>query len=524
VSADGVGRLAGVAGGRAVPDEQTRLIDAAVARLAGWRHTFSEAEALSAVWEAGYEVAPQSDPRFCLAREADGKHPRQWRLAEHILANEQLLDALNTGGWDGRDLDAQLAHLDARDGGHHVYCPVDPRFVQRADGTLEPAERERPVGLPGTTRAALDALCPALLDRWQTAGGEPWTVRQVTEMLGELGWAEAAARESWLLVRAWLRERSDIERVGLDYWVPAQSLPERPKRERLQVLPVRGPAVADAPPASEEVTVTLNSTEAVDITPPAETVPLRTDDPVASAGRWVVPLRTIHLVEGFLPVPKSVRAIYPVRGPGEGETTALRGVWFSTGDKLWLWLDRAHDRLYGPALADQLAWCEAGDLLHVKWTGDNILLRVAGHDAAVQEEEARLVDVEALAALRGGRGESYRRSLQAILQAAPEGLSFPDAVAALRERQAHAVHAGTVRAVLRAGGFVQRDGRWFAAPQPELAARRLRAATIAATARHPVSPDASEANRGEQTSALAQVIRVRLAELVTLLAGRPREG
>jgi hypothetical protein len=54
-----------------------------------------------------------------------------------------------------------------------------------------------------------------LLEHWQTAGGEPWTVRQVTETLGKMDWSDATARESWLLVRTWLRERPDIVRVGL---------------------------------------------------------------------------------------------------------------------------------------------------------------------------------------------------------------------------------------------------------------------------------------------------------------------
>jgi hypothetical protein len=58
------------------PDERSRLLDAAVGILASWRRTFTEAEALSAVWEAGYEVTPQSDSRYCLAREADGKRMR----------------------------------------------------------------------------------------------------------------------------------------------------------------------------------------------------------------------------------------------------------------------------------------------------------------------------------------------------------------------------------------------------------------------------------------------------------------
>src|SRR5215208_1013136 len=95
------------AGGQ--PDERSRLLATAVSGLASWRRTFTEAEALGAVWEAGYEVTPQSDARFCLAREADGKHPRHWRLVQHTLANERLLDALNVGGWDGRDVDRELA-------------------------------------------------------------------------------------------------------------------------------------------------------------------------------------------------------------------------------------------------------------------------------------------------------------------------------------------------------------------------------------------------------------------------------
>jgi hypothetical protein len=40
------------------------------------------------------------------------------------------------------------------------------------------------------------------------------------------------------------------------------------------------------------------------------------------------------------------------------------------------------------------------------------------------------------------------------------------------------VHRGTVRTLLYAGGFVQRDGRWFAAPQSEIGARKLRAALV----------------------------------------------
>ena len=55
-------------------------------------------------------------------------------------------------------------------------------------------------------------------------------------------------------------------------------------------------------------------------------------------------------------------------------------------------------------------------------------------------------------------------------------MTFAQLVKSLRERQGHDVHRRTVRALLYAGGFVQRGGRWFAAPQNEVGARQLRTA------------------------------------------------
>jgi hypothetical protein len=133
----------------------------------------------------------------------------------------------------------------------------------------------------------------------------------------------------------------------------------------------------------------------------------------------------------------------------------------------------------------------------------------------VQHEETRLIDVQALAELRGGLGESYRRSLQAILGGLPDGLPFKDIVAALRARQGHTVHRGTVRALLSAGGFIQDQGRWCTAPADEAAARTLRAAIVAAlvpeeqstTFRHPSTSPQSLRN-------LAQAMHARLSNLV----------
>ncbi len=135
-------------------DEVAQLLGEAVARLSTASRTFTDEEALLPIWERGYDFSPQSDPqgRFVLAAEADSKHPRQWRLDTQALANNRLLDALRSGAWNGQDLDAELARLDAEDQTHYTFCPNDARFTTLADGTLEPAEREYNVIVPPATQ------------------------------------------------------------------------------------------------------------------------------------------------------------------------------------------------------------------------------------------------------------------------------------------------------------------------------------------------------------------------------------
>jgi len=240
---------------------------------------------------------------------------------------------------------------------------------------------------------------------------------------------------------------------------------------------------------------------------------------------WTFPLRTIHLLEGFLPVPPGARSAYPPRGVGEEDREVLRGLWYDSDERLWLWLDRNQDRLYGRDLAQKLEWLEAGDLLRVQWTPDVVVLRLAGHDDEVQREEERLVDPQALKALRGGAGESYRQSLQAILSEKPEGLTFVPVVQALRERQGHDVARNTVRAILYAGGFLHRDRRWFAAPQSEHGGRKLRAALADALVVNRQSDGATTpTSQTERRRKQAQAIRIRLAELVNVLHENLQSG
>jgi hypothetical protein len=196
----------------------------------------------------------------------------------------------------------------------------------------------------------------------------------------------------------------------------------------------------------------------------------------------------------------------------------LRGLWYDDDERLWLWLDRAQDRLYGPDLTRKLEWLEAGDLLRIQWMPGVVALRLAGHDDEVQREEARLVDPQALKSLRGGLGETYRQSLQVILSEKSEGLTFAQVVGALRDRQGHDIPRNTVRALLYAGGFIRHHGLWFAAPQSELGARRLRAAlaeTLVAKEHPEQAPESTSQIKQRQKKVRA--IRARLGELVNIL-------
>lgn len=462
-----------------VSEELQRLLDAAVARLSPVRRTFTEEDALASIWEAGYEVSPQTDPRFALARDADGRQPRHWRLTTHTLANDRLLDALHTGAWNGHDLDAQLIQLDSDDEVHYVFCSLDNRFHIHSDGTLEPADHEPDVALPPNVKETLDALGPALLERWHGEGNIPWTVRRVSEVLDDLGWTGAGAAESWLLVRSWLIGWPDVVRAGQHYWVPANAVPAVPERVGTRVRPVHAVTRQDHELIGMQDTTVPTAVDSDSRTAP----PHRAEERVVLGGQvgaqrasWTATLRTANLLHGFLHVPKSARAAYPPRASGEELPEALRGRWFDSNEPMWLWLNRGKDWLYGPDLTEQLAWLQAGARLRIDWEPDVIVLRSAGHDEEVQREETRLVDVEALTELRGALGESYRASVQTILSSAADGMSFRELVETMRERLGHEVHRGTIRSLLHAGGFVARNGRWFAAPDADESRRRLRSA------------------------------------------------
>ncbi len=488
------------------------LVDAAVEQLANTRRTFTEEEALSNAWEAGYDLSPQDDPRFVLAAEADGMHQHHWRLSTHTLANNRLLDALRTGAWDGREIDQELARLDAQDGVHYVFCPVDPRFSRLRDGTYTLADQEPDIALPPEIKATLDALALALLDRWRETGAAPWTTPALTETVATLGWAAATEGSSWLLVRAWLRGWPAVTRVGQDYWMLTDALPKEPAHTRLSVLPLRATAPTTSnKPAHPEAESTRQQAEQ----DPTNLVPSAANFKTGLLAHWVETLRTVHLTQGFLPIPTAARTAVPPRAREASKWEALRGTWFEDKTSLWVWLDREHERLCGPDLADNLMWCEAGQKLRVDWNTDGVVFRIIGEDIDVQQEETRLVDLEALAALRGGLGESYRRSLFTLLSSMPQGLTFREIVEALRARQKHVVHQGTIRALLSAGGFVKRDGCWYVSLDYETGARQLRAALAQTLIETKTAEQSSPSvDEPQPLRSLARAAQIRLREII----------
>lgn len=502
--------------------ELTALLDAAVAGLSATRRTFTEREAFAAIWEAGYDISPQIDPRFALAAEADGIHPRHWRLTAHAVANNLLADAFTTGAWDGRDLEAELVRLSEADSIHYVFCPIDRRFTQHRDGTWDLAARDVDVELPQATREELDAIGPRLRERWASAGAGPWTLRLVADELAALGWSGASERGSWMLVRAWLCGWPAVVRVGQDYWTLADRVPQAPSQRRLRVIPVLPTVEEDitSSPSPSDEGSSSTSSDTRHAPPPS----IRTDalDPPSDntlriVAAWTMALRTVHLVDGFIPVPAAARKAYPARAAGMATWEVIRGKWYDTGDDIWLWLDRDHNRLCGPDLADQLAWCEAGQRMRLEWTPEVIILRLLDVDPEVQREEGRLVDLETLAELRGGLAESYRRSLQIILSEASDGLTFADVVEALRARQGHDVHRGTVRALLSSGGFVRRDGRWFTAPDDVEGARRLRRVLVQTLMRPEPTSASPDPAIGASPAAMIGALRTRLTEIIAEL-------
>ncbi len=330
-------------------------------------------------------------------------------------------------------------------------------------------------------------------------------------MLKQAGWSG-----SMPIVRSWLLGVKQIKRVDQDFWLPVKFLPKDVKRTRLQVLPIRSMRSDDMQALDDQFTYVpkkLVEDSYKLLAPQSVDSVIIGGEVTAMTARWTTILRTINLLEGFLSIPASVRAVYSPAVPGEERLyKLLDAVWHEDGEHFWLWLDRQKHRFYGPGLLSKIEWNAPGDVLRIEWVPDVLTIFFTTYNEQIQQEEARLIDQESLKGLRGGLGESYRDSVQRILSMAPEGLTLQEIMQTLSVRLGHTVHHGTVFAMLNRGGFVRRDQRLFAAPDDAMARLSLRTAlmTILLPEREDLDKHQPPPSLGEQIHQQTQAIMRRL--------------
>lgn len=425
--------------------------DALIAELRKRRTTFTEREILEPLWNEGQDARLREDERFW---QLEGG---QWHLAGQKLANDVLYQRLQNGEWDGNALDQELLQLDNEFGGFHVFCPLDMRLMFEA-GTWRPANAERLPILDADQIALLDTHEENLLEEWRVqANGAPWQTLQIVSCLKVLGWEPVNMPESEV-VTAWLLQHRDWARVSRDLWQPCSALPFALKLESPRVIPIVPNALTQPPDLTQD-DIAAAENPPVDQAdesqlPPA--APVTRDDQLSAT--WHETLRTIHLVNGYLPVPPDARYLYP-NAHGIEAFCVLRGIWYEDASSFPVWLDKNEHRFFGQALAERTGFLETGAVLQIHWDASGILLQVKGLDERVNQEEERLADPAALAQLREGIGESYRQSLRTLLELHPEGMTFVELYRALNMRQQHVAHRGSIQAILIISPEFTREGR-----------------------------------------------------------------
>lgn len=150
-----------------------------------------------------------------------------------------------------------------------------------------------------------------------------------------------------------------------------------------------------------------------------------------------------------------------------------------------VWLDRTRHRFFGEDLQDQFAFLEAGQVLEVEWTPAGLVFHTLHVDAAVAEEEARLIDLTHLAQLRSTILESYRASLRALMNDQHTALSFQTLYEELCKRQQHKPNRATIRAILSSSPdfvLLKAEGKWMLNPAitSEVGAKVLRRSVMLA--------------------------------------------
>jgi hypothetical protein len=318
--------------------------------------------------------------------------------------------------------------------------------------------------------------------------------------------------------RNWLLTQEAWVRVGVDTWLPKSEIPIIEKRHRYAVLPA-SPAEnshnLSMPEIVDEHFLTQDTIQTIEeLTGPGTE---EINFPNTSV-RWRMILRTVHINEGSVPIPKQARVLYP-HARKLSNTIALGGIWFADASEMIVWLDREKHQLYGDDLQEQLAFLEAGTVLEVTFTTTSIVFGTRDVDQQVAEEEARLVDLSDLAQRRSAVLESYRKSIKIILEKYNSPLRFQELYEELCNRQQHQPNRTSVRSILSSSPefiFLKAEQKWSlnSAISSEMSVKSLRRAamiahlaegdTIAAH-QEPVSLSRMIANNRQQFSTLRSV-------------------
>lgn len=431
------------------------------------RFTFTEAEVLQSLWEQGEDILLREDKRFQEATLPGLFFSGQWQLTTHTLANQLIYDSLLNNVWDGEDLAHYLQVLDCQiaKSTFHVFCTLDKRFSlsKNEDGCYHIALNERStiITLNAEQKERLDSLASQLLAAFPANGRAPWATSELLERI-----RNASPHSSILknlepaMLAQWLRQRDEWMKVGSDLWFPRQYLPSPAKKRRYAVFSVDTEKGEYQVPVLETVEANEHEASEAEDQGPVQGIDTQNIQQLASLAKWKVTLLTLHLNEGYIPIPPQARASYPPEQK-QNEPSVLSGIWFDDNSEMTVWLDTTNHRLYGPDITDQLAFLDAGTILEIYWRSTGLLFNLAGYDPEIGAEEARLMDLTELAQLRSTVSESYRASLRAILTA--RGKSFSELYNELCQRQKHTPNTSTIRAILSSSSeflFEKSEGKW----------------------------------------------------------------
>jgi hypothetical protein len=260
------------------------------------------------------------------------------------VANSALYELLVDERWDGKDLHACLEQLDreAQGASLHVFCLHDQRFLLSEDKqgvySLSLSTDKGKQELTLEQKSIIERVVPQLLLVVAQNSKKPWSTASIMEELKSLSEESEvldacvpAALENWLLTQqAWVR-------VGVDTWLPKGEVPRVEKRHRYAVLPVSSAENSRnlaMPEVVNEQTLTWNTIQTVEELMDTEAQEFHFPN---KSVRWRVALRTVHINEGSVPIPKQATTLYPHARRLSGNI-ALAGVWFTDASEMTVWL------------------------------------------------------------------------------------------------------------------------------------------------------------------------------------------